>query len=184
MALDKFNVTDNDVPCIAEVMGGYKSRIAIVRKCDVTSIPQKTDITDPTLTIDTVCEFTGQFAFMPNRAPIIVDCISESVTLSAETQGERAARNFKPGGSFKVRDSKYAAGLATVIINTPVFIIVQDHNGLIEMVGNDSFPSYIQPAFAGGDTASGNRGYTFTFDVPGQTRIKQYLASFDFDPVP
>jgi hypothetical protein len=89
-----------------------------------------------------------------SHAPIIVDCISESVTLSAETQGERAGRSFKPSGSFKVKDSRKAAGLATLIVNAPCFVIVEDHNGLVEMIGNDSFPSYIQPAFAGGESAT------------------------------
>jgi hypothetical protein len=63
MSIEKFNVMDTDVPCISEVMGGYKSRIAIIRKCDITDYPKKQEINVSSMSLEDVCNFTGNLVY-------------------------------------------------------------------------------------------------------------------------
>ncbi len=175
MGTKPFNVLDGG-ECAPEVMGGYRSRIGIYRKCDVTAVPRRDAMMMGEPSPATRCKVTGSFTLKTGGKLMVVDCVPGSVGYKGEPQGEVGSSSFKPSGQFRVGDKDTADALAAELVNGTCYLLIDEHDGRQLMVGNESYPAVVKPAFDGGQKAADARGYTFTYEVEGQHIPKQYMG--------
>jgi len=159
-----------------EILGGYPRRIVIIPTCAIKTYPVRESSPQE---LNDICKHTGTFEFNDERQPpIVVDVIPGSVNYKAEPQGEVGSESFKPNGSFRMKDSREADGLAKYVTNTPCVIVIPEHNEKEQFfVGSKNLPCKITANFESGTKAADTRGYTFNFEVEGSFFPKQYLAS-------
>lgn len=159
-----------------EAMGGYKSRIAIIRKCDVTAIPQRKENAQ-LLAMGDRSLMVGTFAFKATARPIFVDAIEGTIKYTAGIQGNLGSKNFLPAAEFSVKDKEEADELASALLNVPCYVVIEEYDGRQLMIGNSALKATIDPSFDSGAAPTDERKYTFIVNVLASFRAKQYLET-------